>query len=58
MKNTAKVTIRVEINGVAKEFEAEAETESNAHRVAKGVLDGLFCDAGAWISDERFNAAV
>ena len=38
--------------------EAEAETESNAHRVAKGVLDGLFCDAGAWLSDERFNAAV
>jgi len=58
MKNTAKVTIRVEINGVAKEFEAEIETKSNAHRVAKGVLDGLFYDAGAWISHERDTAAV
>lgn len=58
MKNTAKVTIRVEINGVAKEFEAEAETKSNAYRVAKGVLDGLSYDAGAWVNGQRYDAKV
>lgn len=49
-----RVTIAVTISGETKVFTADATTESNPHRVAEGVLQGLHNDGQEWLREQRY----
>jgi hypothetical protein len=56
-KNPIGVTVAVNVDGETKVFSADAASEANQFRVAEGLLDSLYRDAGDWLRDARHGAS-